>query len=368
MAPLLSLPNELLQEIASYLDLPELACLTLSCRSMYHILGTKSFQALNRQLRYVRRCDTWSDPTARRTVIDELARFLGALSTCTEKYWFCDSCMILHYKHRLGGSHHKDRVMHEHEPNWNLSLDLLPTTDGKPVYSLTWYLAYLVCNNTHRICLSALKCSGTYECIDYFISARVCSFWSDGLYHASDTMVLGARYQIRLDDDCIFSPSSGKVNIPKRGMWYHIVIAHGLSRICNHVTVGQSIPRERRMLARKHDLFGVLPDLIACRWKHRVKGEGFCEECRNIRRCPVCPTEFDVHFLHEMGQWTDLVVEVWHHLGALGTPGDNRWRSITGPATQARAAFKLGDIRLRYQGGYEPYPHDVRLWRRHVTD
>jgi hypothetical protein len=70
-----------------------------------------------------------------------------------------------------------------------------------------------------------------------------------------------------------------------------------------------------------------LPHVAKCRLNHYFNGSGGAERrlCGNLRRCPCCPTEFQITV-----QDGDMVLTVWKYFGYVKSPFDPMWSSHFG--------------------------------------
>jgi hypothetical protein len=91
--PILKLPTEILQHIASYLSSDYKACLSLTCKQMLYIIGSKSWTALTRpSLRNTNNSSDSLPPLDQRLLLS----FLECLSRDSSTFALCRCCMRLH--------------------------------------------------------------------------------------------------------------------------------------------------------------------------------------------------------------------------------------------------------------------------------
>ncbi|OCL09003.1 hypothetical protein AOQ84DRAFT_354212 [Glonium stellatum] len=338
---LMALPVELLQEISSHLKTSDAACFALTSRSIRNTIGVGSWYMLKKL--GTKLTGPWGEDlsAARAERINFLERIVRGLPD----YWLCQHCLILHSRLRITTSQSWDTI--RTFPGCDVRLNFLPMSDQIFGYSLAWYHAYLAMmgDSKRPLCLDSLTCSGTYRSVEYTISPRI--------YENSEFLLKG-YYRIHLDDRELLQLHIWKPHSPKRGKWDEILSRRGFSRLCNHVYYEPDPTRQKNRAHWKPTTptcssFKPLTELVDCRWRHIVLEEGPCENCNRIKRCPVCPTEFDLNFTHIPAQLTEVIIEVWHNLGAGVTTFDARWESMTGPTKQDPYLFEPGSIRRAYE-------------------
>ena len=334
----MALPIEILQEITNYLNTSDAACFALTSHSICNTIGVDSWQLLKKL--GAKLASPWTEnlSVARAERIDFLRKLVRGLPD----YWFCPHCLVLHSRFRMATSQSWDTI--RMVPSWDVRLNLLPMANQTFGYSLARYHIYLAMTGESKrlpLCLDTLTCSGTYRSVEYSISPRI--------YDGSEFLLKGC-YRIHLDDRELLQLHMWKPHRPKRGKWDEVLSKRGFSRLCKHVYYEPDPSQQKNRPYRKPaspvcNSFKPLTELVDCRWRHIVREEGPCENCNEIKRCPVCPTEFDLNFIHIPAQSTEVIIEVWHNL----TLDTLRWESMTGPAEQEPYPFELGSIRRAYE-------------------
>lgn len=143
---LLSLPIELLQEIALYLTLPDRIAITLTCKALYSALGTSLFSGI-KELNEKESLD-----------------LLIPLQRDKPDYRICGPCKILHSPSRSTITLPRNRLRREKFPPTLQVYLIAPGGRHDRHPSFLYWLSdeHIRRVISHQICISTLRCSGTF--------------------------------------------------------------------------------------------------------------------------------------------------------------------------------------------------------------
>lgn len=312
-APIMKLPTELLQMIAGYLPISDLAALALSCHRLYHVVGT-----------------SWSPLKE-----EDRSAFLTVLQRDLPSMYLCQTCVRFHSFDQQEGP----RKWWLGQANRRCQFKAGWVYNGGH-YGLHFYYVQLVMNRhffgpKHGIPLDALAHTAVNtESCGVVISRACCP------RIVKSELFLAATYQ--------FHHKKGVLELLK------FIDSHYF-RICHHLSTDSlsSISMRR------------FPELF------KDPSEGSSGNTRSdIRRCcDFCLTDYGLVILDQGEKGAKLVVNTWHQLGSGRTPQDPKWINfITLPWNCEPMTYEPGSIRRAHENAeLLPSTSDrtirQRLWR-----
>ncbi|KAL2354385.1 hypothetical protein BJ546DRAFT_57593 [Cryomyces antarcticus] len=289
--PLMSLPIELVQLIATFLPLSSQATLALTSHSMLSTIGGESWQALrlNRHK-------------------DEKRVFLAHIENKFPKHRLCNRCARLHPRDDVEGPF-----------EWEV-LPVRKCVEKEGCihfigfYFLYFHLVQLAMSRyllgpAHGISLNTFyylyqeKSADNNYCTHVEVNARI----------ASGEFLLEARHRL-------FWYRRGYKNL--QSYLDHLE----LLRPCPHLKVDSNYNASTFYDTRIGQDFS-LGERIACRLDHLNEEGSSCERCCGLGHCQFCPTDYRVEVYDRGVGGLELVLLVWMNLGSGRTPLDPKWQS-----------------------------------------
>ena len=311
------LPPGAIDQIASYVSLADLASLALSCKAFSTLIGTAPWDALKLSENK-----------------EERLNFLARLDRILPKHLLCYDCGIYHVRSQLGLE------------------TLKPTNITNHVYDCPHV------TNPQKIFPRIRLTSG--RTLPFSFHQLVMRHHTHSPNHGIPVESISRRYR---DKDSQWSHQTR----------YCVVDGHLLMRVQSQCFAPPGLPPagERHLLYSREDFVpyfsvcphwrdGVLMPNVKCALRHIPKppeGSGvnrvatevklhfhpqrpivvLCSECRPMRRCPDCPTEY----LIEMKMAEDrsdpdklfkqaLMITRWSDLGDGSSPYTPEWKSLHG--------------------------------------
>jgi hypothetical protein len=326
-------PDKFFDKVISYLDLADKALLSLSCKAFQNLVGTECYNLLSQEENRTQRL-----------------LFLPLLDKELPSHLLCFDCAIYHLRTQRG-----------HET-------LKPANELNPVYE---------CPNASNVHKLNPRLRITFGRILPFTFAQlVMRHHRFGPQYGLSNDMLGRRYKDK--------------ELPGITPWQHqtrfvIVKNHLLMRVTSKVFAPPNLPPagERHLLYSRQDFIpyfsvcphwrdGVLMPMVKCALSHIPKpleGSGvhrvtnevklhfnpvnpivtLCENCRPMRRCPECPSEYliqinmaedkseaDQHKLFKQ----QLVMTRWSDLGDASSPLSPEWAACCSEQGGGYDSFK----------------------------
>ena len=303
-SPFKQLPTEIIWSIAAFLPLSAAVSFTLTCRSVWFILGSQYLDRLQED-----------QPDG----LDRLV-FLDILQRDMPRHILCLDCQTLHSGAQLEylGS---------------------PCTKADYASSAHWYIydgftsvAFLLTMKLHR---GSLNCD---ELLSSLSGSR--TLLVRGAYDTTHILheefvprIADGRFLLRRQNWLIF-PAGKKVEVPKKV--YTCICPHW------HFIVPYSHSTE---LTRK----------LSCRASHwnNQQLNSNCPTFTGLFQCEACPTEFQIDAMDfsDYDYGGALIITRWLDLGEGQNPLDGKYRSHVRSYHGDPVPFKAGSIKTTYEGG-----------------
>jgi hypothetical protein len=299
-ALLKQLPVEIIKSIATFLPLSAAVSFTLTCRSVWFILGSQYLDRLR---------EDQPDGLDRPVFLDILQRDLP-------RHILCLDCEILHSRAQQVNSRS-------------------PCTMADCASSVHWHICGGFTSVTFFLVMKLYRSGLDYD----KLLSSLSRFYSFPRRSVSDTKhVNHEEFTPRITDGrfllrhqiWLLLPVGKKVEVPKR------VYAN----ICPHwhfvVPYGQSIELRRR---------------LTCRASHWNNPQLNCLTCAGLFQCDTCPTEIQIDAMDFFGHGVALIITCWLDLGEGRNPLDIKYRSHVHGYWGDPVPFDAGSIKATYEGG-----------------
>lgn len=292
---LLKLPIEIIKSIATFLPLSAAVSFTLTCRSVWFILGSQYLDRL-------RKPDGLDRPV-----------FLDLLQRDLPRHILCLDCETLH-----------SRAQQVYSRS--------PCTMADCASSVRFYIYEGFTSVTFFLIMKLYRSRLDYN----KLLPSLPGFRSFPRRSVSNT-VIHEEFTPRITDDRFLLRHQiwlllpvGKVEVPKRVN----------TSICPHwhfvVPLAQSIELRRR---------------LTCRASHWNNPQLNCPTCAGLFQCDTCPTEFQIDAMDFFDYGIALIITCWLDLGEGRNQLDSKYRSHIGRYWGDPVSFKAGSIKTTYEGG-----------------
>lgn len=308
-SPFKQLPTEIIGSIAAFLPLSAAVSFTLTCRSVWFILGSQYLDRLRED-----QPDGFDRPV-----------FLDILQRDLPRHILCLDCEMLHSRAQL--------------EYLRLPDNLTPCTKADYASSVHRYIhdgfdsvTFLLVMKLHR---SGLNCDELLSSLSEFRSILI-----RGAYDT--THILHEEFAPRIADGrfllrhqiWLLLPLGRKVEVPRKVY----------TCICPHwdfiVPYSHSTELTRKLTCR------------ASHWKNPQLNSS-CSTCAGLFQCEACPTEFQIDAMdfsdHNHG--VALIITCWLDLGEGRNLLDSKYKSRVSCYRGDPVPFKAGSIKAAYEGG-----------------
>ncbi|RDL31045.1 uncharacterized protein BP5553_09834 [Venustampulla echinocandica] len=315
-----SLPNDIWEVITGYLSLADVASLAFSCKTLRYQLGPEPWKTLQ-------------DPDNRASKID----FLVSLDSSLPNHIFCYPCLIYHHRTRKG----QERL--------KASLALAPIFDCPNALEPTTVLLRLRLTSDHTLPFTFVQLAlrACHYSPDHGISveslARHWKSHDSGWSHETSYYYNKGHLLLR-----VVSKSFASAGLPPSGMRHLLYSREDYTpyfSVCAHWRDGElmnlckcalsHIPKPKEKLTQQ---LRKGPQFQAS-FHNANPIVSLCRECRPMRRCPDCPTEYliDIKLAEDRNDPSDrfkqaILVTRWSDLGDGSTPLSPEWASCNGCA------------------------------------
>ena len=325
-ATLASASPEIWHSISDFLSPLDTANLSITCRTMYHRLGETPYHLLNRPEN-----------------LGDRLNFLLPMSSKLPYHLFCFPCCRYHLRTNPGYETIKPtNVLNPFYNCPNSTNILIPPprlriSEGR---ALPFSLVQLSARNftdgpEHGIAVHTLarRWNDPY------------SEWThQSQYHIHSNGHVLMRIKSQVFVHAGMTPAAMRLLLYSRGDYtpYFSVCAHWRDGILT------SIPK----CALSHIPVRGVNALTQFRAQKAIGVVGLCGECRPMRRCPECPTEylFELKLVEDKAEERNspsrfkqaLIVTRWSDLGPARSPADKEWAAIVGESEEYDSFVEIG--------------------------
>ncbi|KAL1860752.1 hypothetical protein VTK73DRAFT_7185 [Phialemonium thermophilum] len=310
-SPLLELPPEIIDMIASHLDGPSLLCFALSCRALHRLCF----------------------PRASALQPEQRVAFLLLLEKDLPHLYFCHHCGSLHPwskswadKFRGGSVPHLDYGLPcKHEPRFKLTYEV-------HCYTSIWYHLARVVMNAHL-----------YGAAHGIAVEKIRSPLHSRQDYEHDT-VLSGEWRARIIDDQLLVSSSFTAFDPK-----------GEAKVLRRYFDRRSLSICRHLHTRRMHCCG--PDGVP-ELQTRPESEYFATCVSSVHSCAICLTDYCISVeRHDGAKGWVVKVATYHQLGPMRSPFDWIWKVATRSSWEDecrwthRAEYPPGSVRHKWSQG-----------------
>lgn len=315
-----SLPNDICEVIASHLSLADVARLAFSCKTLMYQFGPEPWKTLQ-------------DPENRASKIG----FLVSLDSSLPDHIFCYPCLTYHRRTRKGQERLKASLAMA--PVFNCPNALEPTTIPlrlrlTPGHSLPFAFVQLAIRARHYSADHGIAVESL---------ARRWKSHDSGWTHETSYCYNKGHLLLR-----VVSKSFAQAGLPPSGLRHLLYSREDYTpyfSVCDHWRDGELMNLTKCALSH-------IPKPKEKVTQQLRKGPQFqtsfnnvnpivslCKDCRPLRRCPDCPTEYliDIKLAEDVNDPLDrfkqaILVTRWSDLGDGSTPLSPEWAACNGCA------------------------------------
>ena len=314
------LPWRVWQQTVQYLPLADAATLALSCKAFRHLVGTSVWRDLNDESNFDSKID-----------------FLRRLDEDLPDHLLCFACAIYHVRTQKGQETLRPTNIanplfncpHAFNPEKKISRTRLTVGRSLPYSFVQLVLRAQKFSPAHGIPVDSM--SRRYKDRD--------GDWS----HQTRFAVVNGHLLVRVISSAFAAPALPPAGLRKL-LYSPDDSFNPYFSVCSHWRDGELMPAVKCALSHiphRREVGGVVG--VAEKVKYHLHPQNplvtLCSECRPMRRCPECPSEYliEIRMQEDKNDPNKLfkhavVVTRWADLGDGSSPSSPEWAAINGQA------------------------------------